>query len=65
MSTCAGLKTVSTGITVNASSAPITPYNVALIPTGGVNASNAAEYLAAGVFAQVAAVKAARSNKPC
>lgn len=39
--------------------------NVALIPTGGVNASNAAEYLAAGAFAQVAAVKASRSSKPC
>jgi Entner-Doudoroff aldolase len=39
--------------------------NVALIPTGGVNASNAAEYLAARAFAQVAAVKAPRSSKPC
>lgn len=46
-------------------SAARTFSNVALIQTGGVNASNAAEYIAAGVFAQVAAVKAARSSKPC
>lgn len=66
--------------------------NIALIPTGGVNASNAGDYMAAGAFALgvggdlidaaalrngntqsttdaakelVAAVKAARSNKPC